>query len=130
MLLPLSDFRALREDCAVCAKGFASRIQYKCEKCEEEEGGMALIAVFAVIVALLGLALIWYLILAENGLKGRGLVRRIMRNMPVQSIKIMIVVWQIITQVTSVDFTKLDLTGNTALAAGRTFSHHHHHRQA
>lgn len=62
---------------------------------------MALIALFAVIMVLLGLALVWYLVLAEDGVRGQALVRRLTRNVPVQSIKTVVVMWQIVTQVTT-----------------------------
>lgn len=86
-------------DCAVCRKGFASRIQYKCARCKEREVGEVVVGVFATAISLTIFALLWYMVSVTAGIEENGFLRTFMKYVPVQGLKIVIVVWQIITQV-------------------------------
>ena len=56
-------------------------------------GVVAVVALFVVI------AVVSYATTGEGNGKGRGLVERVARYIPLQSVKIVIVAWQILTQV-------------------------------
>lgn len=59
------------------------------------------VAVAAVMATLGGVALVLYMISGEvrHGERERGAFRRLFQNIPLQSVKIVIVAWQILTQV-------------------------------
>ena len=46
-----------------------------------------------------GFAMVSYLVSADVGGAGRGIVDRVTRRIPMQSVKIVVVAWQILTQV-------------------------------
>ena len=64
---------------------------------------IATAVVVAVLTLAVGLAIILYLVSAEKGDAGRGIVNRMMKRIPMHSVKIIIVVWQILTQVSTRD---------------------------
>ncbi|CAN0440774.1 unnamed protein product, partial [Ascophyllum nodosum] len=55
-----------------------------------------------VLIIAFGLTIFSYLVSAEVGGAGRGIVDRVTRWVPMQSIKIIVVAWQILTQFVSV----------------------------
>ena len=61
-----------------------------------------MLAIFLAVVIMLGtVAVAWYLVLGEAQHAERGLVQCLTRYVPLQSLKVIIVVWQILTQVRS-----------------------------
>ena len=62
---------------------------------------IATAVVVAVLTLAVGLAIILYLVSAEKGDAGRGIVNRMMKRIPMHSVKIIIVMWQILTQVSA-----------------------------
>lgn len=58
-----------------------------------------LIALSSLIVALIVFMVAWYLIFGEKAGQKQGLMHRVVRYVPAQSVKIIIIAWQIITQV-------------------------------
>lgn len=86
-------------DCAVCSKGYTAQIGQKCSKCSDSTGGIVLAAVLAVLALLAAAAVVSYVTSGERAVKGQGIVERVGRYIPLQSLKIVIVAWQILTQV-------------------------------
>ena len=70
-----------------------------CSRCSDSRGGLVLAAVLGV-VALLGLAaVVSHVTSGEAGRGGKNLVGRLTQYIPLQSLKIVVVAWQILTQV-------------------------------
>ena len=89
----------LFSDCSVCSKTYAPGLNFSCQKCSDGTKGIAITLVIMVLLIAFGLAISSYLVSAEVGGAGRGIVDRAMRWVPMQSIKIIVVAWQILTQV-------------------------------
>ena len=64
---------------------------------------VTIVVMFMVLATAIGLATVWYLVPAEGVGGGREIAEAIMRRVPTQSVKIVIVVWQILTQVRVVE---------------------------
>lgn len=108
-------FLAAGADCAVCAEHFSARIGYSCEECSERTRRLAVgLVVAALVVVLLAAALVLKDLgsaLKDDTGEGmdvrRGLVARkcsmfmgsLMKVLPLRAIKIVVVVWQIVSQV-------------------------------
>eukprot|EP00903_Cladosiphon_okamuranus_P016020 g14792.t1 len=88
--------------CAICSEGYTAQIGLTCSKCSDSTGGIVLAAVVAVVALLVAVAVVSYVTSSERGATGPGMVERVGRYIPLQSLKIVIVAWQILTQVTSV----------------------------
>lgn len=59
-----------------------------------------MVVVLAVVAVFVGIAIVVYIMSAEVGCMGRGgPLGRLLRNIPLRSVKIIIVAWQILTQV-------------------------------
>ena len=86
-------------DCAICSKGYTAQIGLKCSKCSGSTGGIVLAAVLAVAALLVAAVVVSYVTSGERRVKGQGMVERVGRYVPLQSLKIVIVAWQILTQV-------------------------------
>lgn len=73
---------------------------FPCRKCPDTTSGVALAAVMAIAAVVAVAVLTSYLISGENvhGRRG-GKIERLARYVPLQSLKIVIVTWQILTQV-------------------------------
>ncbi|CAN0366309.1 unnamed protein product, partial [Ascophyllum nodosum] len=70
--------------------------------CSDRVIAVTIVVMFMVLATAIGLATVWYLVPAEGVGGGREIAEAIMRRVPTQSVKIVIVVWQILTQFTSV----------------------------
>ena len=89
-------------DCSVCSKNYASSFGFTCNKCPDNTaGGIALAVILAFVVVFGFVALVSHLVSGRMGRADKGIVSRLARYVPLHSIKIVIVVWQIITQVSS-----------------------------
>ena len=107
---------SISEDCAACPEGYGSGFQYSCHSCQGSDkwagiGGAVAVLVVGMVVVSLGVA---YLV----GVVGRPISERsgmwerrvfnfrdgLLRAIPFTAIKIVLVSWQIITQVKLVAF--------------------------
>eukprot|EP00903_Cladosiphon_okamuranus_P006392 g6257.t1 len=89
--------------CSVCSDGYSAQLGFTCSKCSNSGGGIAAIAAFSVMTVVVGAAAILYVTSVEVGCRRRrGSIGRLFRNIPLQSVKIVIVVWQILTQFAAV----------------------------
>eukprot|EP00903_Cladosiphon_okamuranus_P017270 g15914.t1 len=88
--------------CAVCSDGYTAQLGFTCSTCLGSASGIVLASVVLAVVLLAAVAVASYVISAEGAGKRRGLVERVARYIPLQSLKIIIVSWQLLTQFTSV----------------------------
>ncbi|CAM9117457.1 unnamed protein product [Sphacelaria rigidula] len=88
--------------CSICQENFATGPGYTCHSCSERTGGVILVIVLGVLAfgALVGFVL--YMVSAGSGGGGRRIMARAAQVIPLQSIKIIIVAWQILTQFSEV----------------------------
>ena len=86
-------------DCSVCSKTYVSGTSFSCRKCSDRAIAITIVAILVVLATAIGLATVSYLVSAEGIGGGRGIMEAIMRRVPTESVKIIIVVWQILTQV-------------------------------
>eukprot|EP00903_Cladosiphon_okamuranus_P018661 g17175.t2 len=88
--------------CSICSDGYTGGPVFTCSKCSSDAGGIALAAVLAVVVLLVAVAVAVYVMSGNTGVGSKGMIERLGRYIPLQSMKVIIVVWQILTQFTSV----------------------------
>ena len=106
------------KDCAACNKGYGSGFQYSCNSCQGSDkwasiGGAVAVLVVAMVVVAMGLAhlvgVVDRPISERSGMWERRVLNfrdGLVRAIPLTAIKIVLVTWQIITQV---NFVALDL---------------------
>lgn len=70
---------------------------FKCTKCPDRERRVVIAVVLAAVGVGAVVVIANYLVSGEMG--GTGVLDRVMRRMPLSSLKILIVAWQILTQV-------------------------------
>lgn len=70
-----------------------------CSKCSNSAGGIALGVSVSIAGLLFTVGVVSYVALGESESRARGVVERAGRFVPLQSVKIVIVAWQILTQV-------------------------------
>ncbi|CBJ33597.1 conserved unknown protein [Ectocarpus siliculosus] len=87
--------------CAVCETDYSSSLAHTCKHCSSSRRrGLTVIAAIAVIVTVLAFAAVFQYMLStehEEGIFG-CFRRRVLGAVPVESLKIIVVVWQILTQ--------------------------------
>ena len=87
-------------DCSVCSKTYSASLGFACNKCSDNAGGgIALVVSMGVVFVLAFAAFLSYMLSGETRGAGQSIVARVTRFFPLQSVKIVIVVWQILTQV-------------------------------
>ncbi|CAM9458195.1 unnamed protein product [Ectocarpus sp. 8 AP-2014] len=88
--------------CSVCSVDYSTTLSFTCTECVDSDGGITIMIVAAVFV--LGGVIVLCMYLVSGGLDGagKGIIHRLTQRLPLQSIKIVVVVWQILTQFTSV----------------------------
>lgn len=102
----------LCSDCSVCGKGYTPSHGFVCSKCPDNAtGGIVLIAIMAIMLLLAFAAFFSYVFSEEMEDAGQGLVARVTHFIPLQSIKIIIVMWQILTRVNRREHSCLDQDG-------------------
>eukprot|EP00752_Nemacystus_decipiens_P009937 g8861.t1 len=89
--------------CGVCNNEYTSGPGYVCSKCSNSAGGIVLAVVLAVLVLCLAVAVVLHIMSGQVGeARTRACLERVGRYIPLQSVKIVLVSWQILTQFTSV----------------------------
>lgn len=78
-----------------------------------------LAAVIAVAALFVAVAVVSYVTSGERGAKGQGMVERVVRYIPLQSLKIVIVAWQILTQVRTIRLFRVAIARRTSFSMGR-----------
>lgn len=86
-------------DCSICSKNYASNIGFTCRECSERTMSITAVVVLGVLASVFGLSIILYLTSVEMAGCGEGIVDFVTRLIPLTSIKIIIITWQILTQV-------------------------------
>lgn len=88
-------------DCAVCEVGYSPSLAHTCTRCSNsrQNGLVAIAAVVAVVTVCAIAVFLAHLLSTEPEERGVGcLHRRVSRGLPLQAFKIVVVVWQIVTQ--------------------------------
>ena len=104
---PFVNFRHCRNcainqaDCAICSDGFSGGFGFICKRCSNSIGGIVVAIVFVLALLVAVILAVSYLLSTEleRGIQGRACVERLMRYIPMQSVKVVIVTWQIVIQV-------------------------------
>ena len=104
------DVNVLLSDCAVCSKDYVRTLSHRCSKCSSNTSfGTAVFGVFAGLAGVLLVLFLYYMIRIERGRTNRNSTGRFRKILAIQSLKIIIVSWQIITQVKSCGYRVLDV---------------------
>ncbi|CAN0155578.1 unnamed protein product [Ectocarpus sp. 4 AP-2014] len=89
--------------CSVCSDGYTAQFGFTCSKCSDSNSGIVVVAVLIVVNVFVGVSVVVYVMSGEAGYMGRGgLLGRLLRGIPLQSLKIVVVAWQILTQFAAV----------------------------
>ena len=84
----------------MCSKRYTASLGFTCNKCSDDAaGGIALAVAMAVVFLLAFVAFLSYMLSGETRGTDQSIVARVTRFIPLHSVKIVIVVWQILTQV-------------------------------
>lgn len=83
----------------MCSANYAGGLGFTCTECSGSTDGIAVAAALSVVAALVLVVVIAYLFSDKSRSGTSGIVDPISKNVPLQSLKIIIVAWQIITQV-------------------------------
>ena len=96
--------RVFQADCAICSDGYSANLGFSCKKCSNSIGGIVVAIVFTLVVAVAVIPIVSYLLSPELGPgTKRACIGRLVGYIPLNSIKIVIVAWQIVTQVRSTE---------------------------
>lgn len=74
-------------------------MSFICTECVDSRGGIAIMAAVAVFSLFAIITLFVHLVSGEKDGARQGIIHRVTKRLPLQSIKIVVVVWQILTQV-------------------------------
>ena len=104
---PFVNFRHCRNcainqaDCAICSDGFSGSFGFICKRCSNSIGGVVVAIVFVLAFLVAVILAVSDLLSTEldRGTQRRACVERLMRYIPMQSVKVVIVTWQIVIQV-------------------------------
>ena len=86
-------------DCSVCSTSYTANLNFRCTPCTGRKWGIAIASIVGGVSLAIGIVVVLYL--SSAGMRGsrRSMVNRVARFVPFQSLKIIIVAWQIVTQV-------------------------------
>lgn len=101
LLTPLARHRC-EPDCSICVDGYAASFGFACDKCVDKAGGVVVVVVLVLTILLAAAVIATHTISGQLEGGGRGRIERLTRYIPLQSVKIVIVAWQIVTQVRGV----------------------------
>ncbi|CAN0406384.1 unnamed protein product, partial [Ascophyllum nodosum] len=88
--------------CSICSKNYAPSLNFTCRECSKRSVSVSIAVALTVLASAIGIAFVWYLVYGDLGGAGGGTVDRAMRRIPIHSVKIIITMWQILTQFTFV----------------------------
>ncbi|CAM9601541.1 unnamed protein product, partial [Ectocarpus fasciculatus] len=88
--------------CAVCSHGFSAQFGFTCRECSDSAGGIVLAVALAVVGIFAAVVVVSYVTSGKRNGRGQGIVERVARYIPLQSVKIVVVAWQVVTQFTVV----------------------------
>ncbi len=83
----------------MCSQGYNTEPGFICGECSDSARGIVVAAVLAVLALVVAAGAISYVLSGETEVGGRGVVERLRRYIPLQSVKIIVVAWQILSQV-------------------------------
>lgn len=83
-------------DCSVCSKHYTATLAFSCGHCGGEN--VAVVILVLAIASIAAVAFVWYMVSTKQEGTARGRVEKVL---PLQSIKIVVVVWQIVAQVST-----------------------------
>lgn len=84
----------------MCSDGYTHALGPSCNKCSDATGlGIALVVVLGVAILAGFVGFLTYMLSGQEQDTDQGIVARLARYIPLHSLKIVIVVWQILTQV-------------------------------
>lgn len=86
-------------DCSVCSYGYTQELNFACRKCSGSTSGIVVVTVLVLVALCVGAAVVSYAMSGEMAARRRGPLGSLLQNIPLQSVKIVIAVWQILTQV-------------------------------
>lgn len=86
-------------DCSVCSANYTATLAFTCSQCSD--GKLAVVVVILAIAFLAALAFVWNMVAIHQEDATLGVAVRVQKVLPLQSIKIIVVVWQIVTQVST-----------------------------
>ena len=86
-------------DCSVCSKDYSPGLGRTCTKCSDSKVGVVLAIVLGALGTAVGVIVTLHVLSEEKEGTGRGIVDRITRIIPFHTLKIVVVAWQILTQV-------------------------------
>ena len=87
-------------DCSVCRENFFAGPGFTCTKCSVSSVWRVMVAgSLSIFATIAGVVTVSYLVSDESEGAELSIVDRIIRRVPVHSVKIIIVSWQILTQV-------------------------------
>lgn len=84
-------------DCSACSKGYTRSSGFACKSCPDHANEGIALAAFGFLLAFI--ALLSYMLSGKRRETDRGIVAHVTWFIPLHSVKIVIVVWQILTQV-------------------------------
>ncbi|CAN0137715.1 unnamed protein product, partial [Ectocarpus fasciculatus] len=88
--------------CAICSEDYSAKLGFTCSKCPNRAGGIMLATALAVIGLFTVVAVVSYVAWRVGPNTGFGAAGHLKRYLPLQTLKIIVVAWQIVTQFTSV----------------------------
>ena len=91
--------RHFSADCSVCSKNYVSTRRFTCRECPDRTLEIAIVVIVALLASSVSLGVVSYLVSTEVVGAGQGIVARLKERIPKESIKIIVVMWQILTQV-------------------------------
>ena len=86
------------KDCAVCNDSYVMGPGFTCTKCSKNVWGISAAMMCSVVAVVVTFLVIKYVMSAEMGARG-GILARMLRRVPLKSVKIVIVAWQILKKV-------------------------------
>ncbi|CAM9262049.1 unnamed protein product, partial [Hapterophycus canaliculatus] len=85
--------------CSVCSNGYTQELNFACSKCSGSTSGIVIVTILGAVALCVGVAVVSYVTSGEVAASRGGPLRSLLRNIPLQSVKIVIAAWQILTQV-------------------------------
>ncbi|CAM9289996.1 unnamed protein product, partial [Hapterophycus canaliculatus] len=88
--------------CSVCSDGYAQELNFTCRKCSDGASSVVIMTALGAVAVYVGIAVVSYVMSGDVESRTGGPAGRLLRNVPLQSVKIIIAAWQILTQFAAV----------------------------